>query len=127
MKSDNPARLAIQTNLGKDPNWINGKFSVNNRWIFSDRPIVTVYRENSSERDNVEIYSTTMHELSHASHWRHNQSRFVNTDDQVLESFARGVEWILTFDAYPNYTGPVYFGQSSTSVVQDLIDGYGLK
>lgn len=127
MKSDNTARLAIQANLGKDPNWINGKFSVNNRWIFSDRPIVTVYRENSSERDNVEIYSTTMHELSHASHWRHNQSRFVNTDDQVLESFARGVEWILTSDAYPNYTGPVYFRQSYTGVVQDLIDGYGLK
>lgn len=127
MKSDKTARLAIQAQLTYNPD-AYGYFSVNNRWIFSDRPVLNIYRdEPGSRRDNIDIYATTMHELSHASHWRNNKSRFNDTDNVVIESFARGVQWILTNNAYPGYSVPFYYRQSYSGVVQDLIDGYGTK
>lgn len=127
MKSDNTARLAIQAQLTSNPD-AYGSFSVNNRWILSDRPILNIYRdENGSRRKNIDIYATTMHELSHASHWRNNQSRFKETDNAVIESFARGAQWILTTKAYPGYSVPFYYRQSYSGIVQDLIDGYGTK
>ena len=127
MKNDNTARLAIQAQLGEDSN-AYGQFYVNNRWILSDRPKLNIYRKsNSSLRANIDVYATTMHELSHASHWRNNQSRFKETENNVLESFARGVQWILTKSVYPDYVVPFYYRQSYAGVVQDLIDGYGTK
>ncbi len=128
MKSDNTARLAIQAQLTYNPD-AYGYFSINNRWILSDRPKLNIYRDDGTEsrRDNIDIYATTMHELSHASHWRNNHSRFNDTDNAVIESFARGVQWILTTNAYPGYTVPFYYRQSYSGVVQDLIDGYGTK
>ena len=126
-KSDNTARLAIQAHLTNNPN-AYGYFSTNNRWILSDRPIINIYRDNEvSRRNNIDIYATTIHELAHASHWRNNQSRFTETDNAVIESFARGVQWILTTNAYPGYSVPFYYRQSYSGIVQDLIDGYGDK
>lgn len=132
MKSDNTARLAIQAQLGSDPD-MYGFFTVNNRWVLSDRPIVNIYMKEKEEGDtdkirkNYDIYATTMHELSHASHWRNNQSTFNETSNEVIESFARGVQWILAKAVYPDYIVPFYYRQSYTGVVQDLIDGYGIK
>lgn len=127
MRSDKTARLAIQANLGSNPNAL-GYYTTNNRWILSDRPIVNIYREEGvSRRTNAGVYSTTMHELAHSSHWRDNKSRFNETDDAVIESFARSVQWILTTKAYPGYAGIVYWRQSYTGIVRDLIDGYGIK
>lgn len=127
MKNDKTARLVIQAQLTNNPD-AYGYFSVNNRWILSDRPILNIYRDDDvSRRKNIDIYATTMHELSHAAHWRNNQSRFNQTDNAVIESFARGVQWILTSSAYPGYSVPFYYRQSYSGVVQDLIDGYGTK
>lgn len=75
----------------------------------------------------MDIYATTIHELAHSSHWRDNQKRFNETDNSVIESFARGVQWILTSKVYPGYNVPFYYRQSYSGIVQDLIDGYGIK
>ena len=127
MRSDNTLKLAIQAHLGEDPN-AYGYFYENDLWILGDRPKLEIFREsNSTRRLNINIYSTVMHELGHASHWRNNQSNFNEADGIVLESFARGVQWLLTKSAYPSYSGPQYRRQSYTGIVQDLIDGYGYK
>lgn len=127
MRNDKTARLAIQARLGDDPNAF-GLFSVNNRWILSNRPKIQIYRDSDSKRrDNMDIYATTIHELAHSSHWRDNQKRFNETDNSVIESFARGVQWILTSKVYPGYNVPFYYRQSYSGIVQDLIDGYGIK
>ena len=127
MKDDITARLAIQAHLCSDPD-AYGEFYVNDRWILSDRPKIEIYRDNNSSiRNNMDIYATTMHELAHASHWRNNQEQYSKTDRAVRESFARGVQWILTSNVYPGYIVPFYYRQSYTGIVQDLIDGYGIK
>lgn len=124
MKSDKTARLAIQANLSSHPN-MYGSFSVNNRWILSDRPILNIYRDETTyRRRNIDIFATTIHELSHAAHWRNNQKIFQATDNAIIESFARGVQWIITSNAYEGYEVPFYYRQSYTGIVQDLIDGY---
>lgn len=127
MRSDNTLKLAIQAHLGEDPNAF-GYFYENDLWIFGDRPVLEIFREHDSARRlNTDIYATTIHELGHASHWRGNQTIFSQTDRIVKESFARGVQWALTSDAYPGYIVPYYSRMSYTGVVQDLIDGIGNK
>lgn len=124
--SDNSARLAIQAHLGNDDD-VYGYFCINKRFILSDRPILHIYRKsNDVIRPNIGIYSTTIHELAHASHWRNNSDIFNQTDNQIKESFARGVQWLLTNVEYSSYT-PDYWRQSYTGIIQDLIDGYGTK
>jgi len=76
----------------------------------------------------IETYSTTIHELAHASHWNMGYD-FYQTESIVKESWARGVEWDLTRMIYPDYE-PWYCNslcvepssRSYTGVVQDLID-----
>jgi len=79
-----------------------------------------------------EIYGTTIHELAHASHWNmwRQGEDFDNSDKIVKESWARGVEWILTTHIYPNYFIPIWSKKVGsvdpyyyyTLVVKDLID-----
>lgn len=70
-----------------------------------------------------EIYATTIHELSHASHWNmwRKGEVFDDTQSKVKESWARGVQWELTRMVWPNYKAP---GGSTeyTLVVVDMID-----
>ncbi len=127
MRSDKSARLAIHAQLGSSNDTYGYYFNREN-WVFADRPILHIYRQsNSSRRDNMGIYATTIHELAHASHWRNNESQFDSTDNQVIESFARGVQWSLAHNIDSTYTVPYYARQSYTGIVQDLIDGYGTK
>lgn len=72
----------------------------------------------------IQTYATTIHELSHASHWNMDRNGFRNipdNEDRIKESWARGVEWELTRMTYPDYRAseirPKY-----TLVVMDMID-----
>jgi hypothetical protein len=47
------------------------------------------------------IYSTTIHELAHAAHWAMDRSNFRNSDDVILESWGRCVQWRFTNLEYP--------------------------
>ncbi len=75
------------------------------------------------------IYATTIHELAHAAHWQlivdadgSNRNRdYHNNELNVLEGWARGVQWYLTKDVYPNYLGGETRGYY-TQIVVDLID-----
>ncbi|MBP5571262.1 MAG: hypothetical protein J6X39_01100 [Bacteroidales bacterium] len=126
MRSDNTLKLAIQANLGYNLDG-SGNFTSRNFLILEDRPIVTIYRSTVMYNFSTQaLYGNTMHELGHSSHWRHNQANFNASDHIVKESFAAGVEWILTSNVYPSYA-PDYYRLSYTGIVQDLIDGYGIK
>jgi hypothetical protein len=81
------------------------------------------------------VYATTIHELAHASHWNmwRQGEDFDNSEKIVKESWASGVEWVLTRMVYPGYAN-VYGrrkGGSSdpfflyTGVVEDMINGIG--
>ena len=67
-----------------------------------------------------DYYGTVTHELGHASHWKMGWWTFQGVQDNVAESWARGVQWDLTRMVYPNYSAS-YFG-NYTGIVQDLID-----
>lgn len=77
----------------------------------------------SKSRTKIQLYSTTIHELAHASHWRMDHQDFRNTNAKVAESWARGVEWVLTRMRYPNYLGRLRRTDDYTLVVADMIDG----
>lgn len=74
-------------------------------------------------RPATEIYATTIHELAHASHWNMGRVDFNRTDDKVKESWATGVQWVLTKMAYPTYNGKSPIMPKYTNIVMDLIDG----
>lgn len=50
------------------------------------------------------------------------RSVFNNTKTKVKESWARGVEWVLTRMKYPNYLGRARSTGDYTLVVSDMID-----
>ena len=80
---------------------------------------VKVWRNN---RDSDQIYATTIHELAHASHWNMGASDYNKANDKVAESWARGVEWVLTRMRYPNHIGRERSTGDYTLVVSDMID-----
>ena len=80
---------------------------------------IKIYTYNRQSRDT---YSTTIHELAHASHWEMDRNIFRNTDTKVKESWARGVQWELGRMTYPNYLGRERSTGDYTLVVSDLID-----
>lgn len=81
------------------------------------------------ERPTINIYSTVIHELAHAAHWRvvidgedsNRNSDYNYADDNMCESWAVGVQWYLTKDIYPTYKGRVP-ATNYTNVVMDLLD-----
>lgn len=125
----NSAKLAIQAVLDSF-NGYTGEFSINDdRFIFSDRPIATVYQQNGQGEDfsHMKVFANTIHELTHAAHWRVDHDNYADTDKIVKESLATGIQWYLTNQEYPsgNYS-PGYCRLSYTGVVEDLINGYGI-
>ena len=80
-------------------------------------------------KDSRQTYATTIHELAHAAHWQlvidaegSNRNRDYNyAESSMVESWATGVQWYLTKDAYPSYRGKYPFSYY-TNVVLDLID-----
>ena len=83
-------------------------------------PRINIY--NPLTRGTDQIYATTIHELAHASHWGMNRSDFNDTETQVKESWARGVQWSLTTQTYFNYPGGGENRPNYTEVVVDMID-----
>lgn len=67
------------------------------------------------------IYATTIHELTHSAHFTANKLKFILTNDKVKESWARGVQGVLTRITFPNYLEPE-IRPEYTLVVRDLID-----
>ena len=70
------------------------------------------------------IYATTIHELAHASHWelRRNNWNFNQTENKVIESWARGVQWAISRLRYPHYRGGPIIRPYYTQIVVDMID-----
>jgi len=75
------------------------------------------------QRTTEQTYSTTMHELAHASHWRMDKNSYKNSIDKIVESWARRVEWQLTRMVYPDYLGRAPNPGAYTLIVADMIDG----
>ncbi|MGJ3233480.1 hypothetical protein [Marivirga sp.] len=98
----------------------NGDHGPLKRW--TTFPEIRIFKPNRACEN---LYATTIHELAHASHWeldRNNDYTFC--DDIVIESWARGVQWMLSLLEYPSYS--VSYGRLNyTGIVQDLIDGFG--
>ncbi len=98
--------------------------------LFGIRNVIKIYNPN---RDAVEVYGTTVHEVGHYSHWGFDKNNYNNGADQVVESWAEGVEWVFVNWRYSILTGQpfVYFWNYQnktvdeteyTSLVVDLMD-----
>ncbi|WP_299455335.1 hypothetical protein [uncultured Microscilla sp.] len=98
---------------------INGSHSEERRFLGLGNQI-KMYNPQRNSRD---IYGTTIHELAHASHWDLKRNDFDDSESKVKESWARGVQWILTRVEYPGYRGGATIRPRYTQVVVDLIDG----
>lgn len=54
----------------------------------------------SSTRPASIVLSSTFHELGHASHYTNEQTSYIHSTDQLLESWAKFVQYILTIQEY---------------------------
>ena len=91
---------------------------------FSTFPEIRIFRPQRVCRD---IYATTIHELTHASHWNMDRYNFGQYNknagvEKNAESWARGVQWALTRLEYNNYLGGPEIRPIYTNVVLDMID-----
>ena len=86
--------------------------------------LVTGIKIYEYDKDSDEVYATTIHELAHSSHFEMNGSNvyeFNKTSTKVKESWARGVQWVLTRMVYLNYEGGAT-SDDYTQLVVDMID-----
>lgn len=88
------------------------------------RLILNEIRIFKSNDDCITLFSTTIHELAHASHWNlGSHSEYNQADIEVGESWATGVEWRLTKLEYPDYYGVFRSTPTDyTNVVMDCMD-----
>jgi hypothetical protein len=97
----------------------NGDHNAGRRFLGLGEAI-HIYRP---ERSSSAIYATTIHELAHAVHWETATSDYNNADLNVVESWAPGVQWVLTKMEYPTYFGREDYPPSNyTNVIMDMID-----
>lgn len=114
MYGEMPSRMKIAA-IDATNTDINGDFSFW-RSLGGILPTIRIYKRTNMS----DYYGTVTHELGHASHWKMGWWTFQGVQDNVAESWARGVQWDLTRMVYPNYSAS-YFG-NYTGIVQDLID-----
>ena len=100
-------------------------------WLFTTGIFSRIKIYNPQELSDV-IYSAVIHELAHAVHWSmdtdlYNEYDALGIDRIVKESWASGVQWVLTKMVYPNYVNDNYIRCLYTGVVEDMIDGFGNK
>jgi hypothetical protein len=112
----------------------NGRafFQRANRW--NTFPEIKIYRKSADGKERIsrEIYTTTIHELAHSSHWDIDKGVFRRADDIVVESWAVGVANVFATDVYGtdgfnwnNYTFATINGDFEgvySPLVIDLID-----
>lgn len=128
--------------LHKKGDGINGDY--NRQWgmgVWSD---IRIYGQGSNGwREMSEIYSTTSHELGHAAHYTNNRKTFGKSKTNLIESWARCVQYILTNQEYKelgvfnklpdypenNYNFQVWYkGYSNyTPLFIDLIDDFNQR
>lgn len=88
------------------------------RHTFGLGELIKIY---NLQNGNRQTYATTIRELGHASHLQFTGGTWA--DNEVCESWARGVEWVLTRMEYPNYPGGANnITNGYTNVVIDMID-----
>ena len=111
------AKMKIAANFERN----DDELGLHSSWRrFYDMPVINIW--NPLTRTTDQIYSTTIHELAHASHWGMDRSDYNDTERKVKESWARGVQWSLTTQTYPNYRGGGEIRPNYTEVVLDMID-----
>ena len=74
------------------------------------------YKSNGEEYSSDEIFSTAVHETAHSSHLTRMNSgliQYAQVSSKLIESWAVGVEWMITQKEYrergiTNYSGPEY-------------------
>lgn len=131
--------------LHKKGNGINGDY--NRQWgmgVWSD---IRIYGQGSNGwREMSEIYSTTSHELGHAAHYTNNRKTFGKSKTNLIESWARCVQYILTnqeykelgvFNKLPDYPennsynfqvwNPRMYDRNYTPLFIDLIDDFNQR
>jgi hypothetical protein len=90
--------------------------------LFGGINVIRTY--NPSGRVDI-VYATVIHELAHYAHWGFDKSTFNSHNESngtlnVAESWAGGVEWVITKNIYPNYVNS--YDKTYTGIVEDLID-----
>ena len=131
--------------LHKKGDGINGDY--NRQWgmgVWSD---IRIYGQNDNGwREMSEIYSTTSHELGHAAHYTNNRNTFGKCKTNLIESWARCVQYILTnqeykelgvFNKLPDYPennsynfqvwNPRMYDRNYTPLFIDLIDDFNQR
>jgi len=87
-------------------------------------PQIKIFRNFSSGtvRTSEDLYAVTIHELAHASHWDNDHGDFNDTETNVKESWALGVEVEFTEAKYSsNYKSLL---QTRTLTSSNVLDGY---
>lgn len=110
-------QLKIRADYKNNKGNINGDFS-HHLHLLRFTSAIRIY---NSQRSPKHIYATTIHELAHASHWNMDNSVFWRTDTKLSESWASGVQWLLTKMVYNGYDRPSYHS-FYTAYFRDLID-----
>lgn len=100
-------------------------------------PITERIAVRSYQQSSLNIYTTTIHEIAHSSHYWNMKTtnasqlqvqEYANLPGKLKESYTRGIEWFLTNKRYKStyntYWEPSYFG-NYTGIFQDLVDSDG--
>lgn len=123
MKEDLEDKLYIYAYRGRDSiNNYNGFFLG-----LSDYPYIRVFRDNGSSRcTSQKIFSTTIHELTHAVHYNElGVTQYQQRPSILKESLTTGVEWYLSKKLYPGVLQYLGYNNVYTGIIKDLIDDDG--
>ncbi|MEM9687750.1 MAG: hypothetical protein AAF934_12650 [Bacteroidota bacterium] len=95
----------------KKSHWFPDHYFSFNRMFWSAPVVVYSHTKSGYERDSRDIFATTIHELAHVSHWEIGYSTTqylideIDDDPFFPESWATGVEHVLTNAFYPDAPG----------------------
>ena len=103
---------------------VNGSHSAS-RYFFLRNQLHMFAKSSSTSdyRDTDDLMATMFHELAHSTHYVQNSFvKFGNIETRVKESWARGVQYVLTRKYFPSYNIPTNRSSGYTGLVRDLID-----
>lgn len=111
-------KIAAKYEVNGEINGVHHSHYMNPFGLFNN---IHIYNPQNRSYD---VYGTVIHELAHSAHFTMDKSKYRDTEDKVKESWARGVQWVLTKMVYPDYYAGQYLPKY-TLVVRDLIDNDG--
>ena len=122
MKDELSDRLYIHACRYNDPDDL-GSFTGN-----KSRPYIRIQRDSNYGRlSSIDIFSTVMHELTHAVHWKKlGYETYKSCENIVKETLTTGIEWYLTTNTYNGYTYTLSYNNEYTGLIKDLIDNDGV-